>query len=62
MSVIGLLTMAGHPFVTDIEPLLAALRPAAGVDFGNQVNVAVEWATQTYGIQSSQLRPKPISR
>jgi hypothetical protein len=61
--VIEVLTMAGHPFVKDLGPLFAALGAAAGVDFPDQqITNVVRWATQTYGIQASQLRPQPLSR
>ena len=60
--VIEILTMAGHPFLTDTKPLLAALKPAALVDFDGDVGAAVSWATKTYGIKPEQLRPLPIPR
>ena len=57
-----LLMLAGHPFVNKPSFLLGALKPAAGVDFGNNVGAAVRWAAQTYGIRPDQLRPPPLSR
>lgn len=60
--VIEILTMVGHPFLTDAKPLLAALKPAALVDFDGDVGAAVAWAAKTYGIKPEQLRPLPIPR
>ena len=57
-----LLTLAGHPFVTEPDFLLHALKPAAGVDFGDNVGAAARWAAKTYGIRPDQLRPPPLPR
>ena len=58
--VIEILTMAGHPYVKNIQPLLFALKPATDVDFGGDVGAAVRWETQTYRIRPEQLRPQPL--
>jgi len=55
-----ILVLAGHPFVMDTSPLLSALKPATGEDFGANVGAAVHWAQQTYDIRSDRLRPPPL--
>ena len=59
---IEILTLAGHPFLSDRVPLLAALKPSAKRDFGNDVAAAVTWAEGTLRIRPSQLRPSPVLR
>jgi hypothetical protein len=54
-----ILVLAGHPFVMDASPLLSALKPATGEDFGANVGAAVHWAQQTYDIRPDRLRPPP---
>ncbi len=56
-----ILTLAGQPFIDDVTPLLAALKPAAGRDFGANTGDAVRWAERTYGIKPEQLRPPPVA-
>jgi hypothetical protein len=55
-----ILVLAGHPFVMDASPLLSALKPATGEDFGANVGAAVHWAQQTYDIRPDRLRPPPL--
>jgi len=58
--VLDILVLAGHPFVLDASPLLSALKPATGEDFGANVGAAVHWAQQTYDITPDRLRPPPF--
>ncbi|SAL82047.1 hypothetical protein AWB68_06364 [Caballeronia choica] len=51
------LILAGHPFLTEPAPLLAVLKPVAGIDFGDDVEAAERWATAKYGIPPEQFRP-----
>jgi len=57
--VLDILVLAGHPFVMDASPLLSALKPATGEDFGANIGAAVRWAQQTYDIRPDRLRPPP---
>jgi hypothetical protein len=57
--VLDILVLAGHPFVMDASPLLSALKPATGEDFGANIGAAVRWAQQTYDIKPDRLRPPP---
>jgi flagellin-specific chaperone FliS len=56
-----ILMLAGHPFLGEPGPLLAALRPVSGRDFGNNSDAAVRWAIDAYAISPQQLRPPPLS-
>jgi hypothetical protein len=55
-----ILTLTGHPFLTEPALLLGALQPAAGFDFRDDVAAALRWAAKTYGIKPDQLRPSPL--
>jgi hypothetical protein len=56
--VVQILTFTGQPFVDEPAVLLSALKPAAGVDFGDDIGAAVNWAVKKYGIAPNQLRPR----
>jgi len=44
----------------DASPLLSALKPVAGEDFGANIGAAVRWAQQTYDIGPDRLRPSSL--
>jgi hypothetical protein len=54
------LTLAGHPFVTDARPLLAALAVMSGQDF-DSVASGVTWWHDTCGGDPKTLRPPPLA-
>lgn len=52
-----IVTLAGHPFLTDPDALLVALTPAAARDFNGDAAAAARWAEATYGFRPAQFRP-----
>jgi hypothetical protein len=54
------LTLAGHPFVTDARPLLAALAVMSGQEF-DSVASGVTWWRDTCGGDPKTLRPPPLA-
>jgi hypothetical protein len=54
------LTLAGHPFVTDARPLLAALAVMSGQEF-DSVASGVTWWRDTCGGDPKTLRPLPLA-
>jgi len=52
-----ILALAGHPFLKDATPLLAALEPLAGRKFGDDVGAAVAWWVKQYKADPASLRP-----
>jgi hypothetical protein len=54
-----ILTLAGHPFITDVDPLLEALAPLAGKAFGSDTGKAVAWWMKDYKGNPANLWPQP---
>ena len=55
-----ILLLAGQPFITSPKPFLGVLEVESGIQFGDDVATAVQWAGQKYGFEPSQLRPRPL--
>jgi hypothetical protein len=50
-------TLAGHPFVSNPDVLLAVLKPASARDFHGDAAAAASWARATYGFLPTDFRP-----